>query len=318
MSALSRQQRLKAIISDTLRPVDPIPTQQPARLHTLSDIRWVVFDIYGTVLTSAAGEVAAPDETGADDCESSLLKAFQMTAARYGCGTGPKAGSALAKGFYDLIETEHLRNSSIHRVYPEVDIRSVWEKAFFDQKCPSLSTDNIEEAALRFELAVNPVWPMPNAARVFRQLKIAGYQLGIVSNAQFYTPLVLETLLQDTLENLGFSVTVWSYEIGTAKPSLSLFHRFLAAARHSEPGLSARNILYIGNDMRNDVDPARKLGFRTALFAGDKRSLRLRENDLELESVRPDVVLTDLRQITDVVAGSLKAPAAETVSRKGS
>jgi putative hydrolase of the HAD superfamily len=56
-------------------------------------------------------------------------------------------------------------------------------------------------------------------------------------------------------------------------------------------------VLYIGNDIRNDIWPADRLGCRTALFAGDARSLRLREDDERLSDVKPDRVVTALGQI---------------------
>ena len=40
-------------------------------------------------------------------------------------------------------------------------------------------------------------------------------------------------------------------------------------------------------------------GMRTALFAGDARSLRMRETDPRVNGVDPDIVLTDLDQLID-------------------
>ena len=44
-------------------------------------------------------------------------------------------------------------------------------------------------------------------------------------------------------------------------------------------GFPAERVLFVGNDMLNDVAAAAAVGLRTALFAGDQRSLRLREKD---------------------------------------
>ena len=49
--------------------------------------------------------------------------------------------------------------------------------------------------------------------------------------------------------------------------------------------------------MLNDVLPAKQVGFRTALFAGDRRSLRQREDDLRVSKIVPDLVLTELGQL---------------------
>ena len=53
----------------------------------------------------------------------------------------------------------------------------------------------------------------------------------------------------------------------------------------------------VGNDVRNDLLGARAAGLRTALFAGDARSLRLRRDDPRCAAVCPDLVLTHLSQL---------------------
>ena len=64
-------------------------------------------------------------------------------------------------------------------------------------------------------------------------------------------------------------------------------------------GVSPHAVLYVGNDMLNDMLPAAAAGFQTALFAGDARSLRLRETDPRCIDVSPDIVLTDLSQLIE-------------------
>ena len=47
--------------------------------------------------------------------------------------------------------------------------------------------------------------------------------------------------------------------------------------------------------------PASRVGFRTALFAGDRRSLRPREGDPRTAGVVPDLVITEMRSLLDCV-----------------
>ena len=58
-------------------------------------------------------------------------------------------------------------------------------------------------------------------------------------------------------------------------------------------------VLYVGNDMLNDIYPAAKAGFKTALFAGDSRSLRLRKDKPKCKYLSADIVITDLIQLLD-------------------
>ena len=62
----------------------------------------------------------------------------------------------------------------------------------------------------------------------------------------------------------------------------------LAREKLANIGLRAEDILYVGNDMLNDVWAANRCGFLTALFAGDQRSLRLREDDDQIRGIKPD------------------------------
>jgi putative hydrolase of the HAD superfamily len=61
-------------------------------------------------------------------------------------------------------------------------------------------------------------------------------------------------------------------------------------------------VLFIGNDMLKDIYASSQVGFKTALFAGDKRSLRLRDDDERTAGLKPDYVITELSQILEIVA----------------
>jgi putative hydrolase of the HAD superfamily len=78
---------------------------------------------------------------------------------------------------------------------------------------------------------------------------------------------------------------------------LILFKRAEEAVRAK--GFGADAVLFVGNDMLNDIFPAKSLGFQTALFAGDARSLRLRTDDSRCRNLSADIVLTDLEQLID-------------------
>jgi putative hydrolase of the HAD superfamily len=43
------------------------------------------------------------------------------------------------------------------------------------------------------------------------------------------------------------------------------------------------------------------VGFKTALFAGDARSLRLRENQPKCQNLFADIVITDLLQLLNYI-----------------
>jgi putative hydrolase of the HAD superfamily len=143
----------------------------------------------------------------------------------------------------------------------------------------------------------NPAYPMPGVNDLLKAISAADISMGLISNAQFYTVFVLEGLLGRSLADCGFDrrLLFYSWMEGHAKPSRVMFERARSALR--EMAIPAASVLYVGNDMRNDIVPAASVGFNTALFAGDQRSLRLRESDADCRNLTPDIIVTDLRQL---------------------
>ena len=57
----------------------------------------------------------------------------------------------------------------------------------------------------------------------------------------------------------------------------------------------------VGSNLARDIAPAKKHGFRTALFAADKQSLAASPEQLKDAAFRPDVLLTALPQLLDII-----------------
>jgi putative hydrolase of the HAD superfamily len=187
------------------------------------------------------------------------------------------------------------RHEGSQKDFPEVLAEEIWG-GYGGPLPPSWLGENPldgEEISIRYELQVNPVYPMPGALETLRALQRADAVLGIISNAQFYSPLLFDAYFGASPEDLGFDreLLIYSFAMGEAKPSIRLFER--AAAGLAALGIRRRETLYVGNDMRKDMVPAKTAGFKTALFAGDSRSLRLWEQ----EGQKPDFVLRDLQSL---------------------
>ena len=288
-----------AIIKENCFPLQPIPTGLEPRLEKLPDIRAVAFDIYGTLLISGSGDIGTLQKNDPD-----LAQAEAMQSSLQSIGLNPNENLAqLYNRFQAQIKDTWQRRKSQGVEHPEVEIRVVWQDFLdsldSDGNSPKKVTPDIIEAlAIAFECKVNPVWPMPGIHRTLFELRAAGLPLGIVSNAQFYTPLQLENFKEK--ENLAQyfdpALCNWSYIELEAKPSVRLFAnlRYQLGKRQIAP----EQTLYIGNDLLNDILPAAQTGFRTALFAGDQRSLRLRKNHPLCQGLTPDLIITSLHQLS--------------------
>ncbi len=203
--------------------------------------------------------------------------------------------------FYDLIKEDHQNSKAQGPAYPEVDILEIWGRLLTKLGLAPMDDNTLAQTAIKFECAVNPVWPMPGLESVLESLHKRGFPLGIVSNAQFYTPIMLENFTGTSLGALGFQedLSVWSYKERLGKPSVELFEKLNRSL--SAKGIDPDQTLYVGNDMLNDIWTASQAGLKTALFAGDKRSLRLRESDERCQGLEPDVIITELNQLIHIL-----------------
>ena len=87
--------------------------------------------------------------------------------------------------------------------HPDPDVEVMWTEIFeILQNEGVLSGTATEEQirvfAVEFECRINPTWAMPNAADVLSKLKVDGKVLGLVTDAQFYTPILLKCLIEKT------------------------------------------------------------------------------------------------------------------------
>ncbi|MGJ8698300.1 MAG: HAD family hydrolase [Verrucomicrobiaceae bacterium] len=250
-------------------PLQAIPTGISPSLPQIDGVRFLAWDIYGTLLISGAEEM--PDLPAREKTLRSLLTDYPSLPP-----------FSLITHFENLIAKEHARMRKGGIDFPEVRINEIWEQ-FFD----SLSLERpypIDEFALHFELATNPIWPMPGAAEALSHPAT----IGVVSNSQFYTPLTLEAF------NLPLpQKSFFSRDYRQAKPGRFLFDEL------SHHGVTPRETLYIGNDRLSDIAPAHQAGFRTALFAGDARSYRPRPDRRDLPL--PDAIITSLDQAFQLI-----------------
>ncbi len=269
-------------VEDYLAPLSPLPTDLKPAGRLQQSVQAVLFDIYGTLFISGSGDIGTMRQQNRSQKIERLVRKYRLTLPP----------EELTEAFFEQIETAHREKKKEGIEAPEVEIDRIWMAV--------LGIDDRRLArrfAVEYELIVNPVYPMPGAEETLSGLRKRELFLGVVSNAQFFTPWLFSWFFGKSSEGLGFDsgLLIYSYRFGHAKPSPTLFHA--AAERLRALGVSPGQALMVGNDMKNDVAGAQKAGFQTALFAGDARSLRMREDDPECRDFRPDLVVTELKQI---------------------
>jgi putative hydrolase of the HAD superfamily len=285
----------------------PAPTGMQPYFQADPDIKAVLFDIYGTLVISESGDIEESTITS-----ENLKKALDEAGITLNGNlqTHRHILSEMLTRFKKEIKRIHAENRSEEKPYPEIDILEIWETILTTYKNENLihlsNSLCIKCFTFVFEMLSNNIYPMPGMKDVILKLADKGIPLGIISNAQFYTPVIMNFLLNNRLseeelvEPFDPDLTVFSYQHMRSKPDLYLFERVrnICMAKY---GVRPEQILFVGNDMFRDIYPAAKAGFKTALFAGDRRSLRLRTDKPGMDSVNADYIITDLVQILKTV-----------------
>jgi len=260
------------------------------------NIRAIFFDLYGTLFISEAGDIASSVEKKDG---SFFYKAFKI------CGIKEFDNNYDINKFLNLFYSAILEKHKIEKengnATPEIDIRDIWQETL---NSFGISKNNyeIEKIAVIYESLINKTWPMPGLKNILQFISKKGIPMGIISNAQFYSEYLFEAHLKKSPLQLGFlkSLCYYSYNRKVAKPGKAMFEEALSEIKKAKKIIS-EEILYVGNDMLNDIKPANLSGMKTCLYAGDKRSLRLRTEHEEIKEIRPDYVITDLCMLKDIL-----------------
>ncbi|MCL2793218.1 MAG: HAD family hydrolase [Spirochaetaceae bacterium] len=261
------------------------------------NIKAILFDLYGTLFISEAGDIATCFEK---KDSSFFYKTFKI------CGIKEFDNnndiSKFIIFFYNTILYKHKIARENGNLTPEIDIRDIWQETLSNFGITRNSCE-IEKIAVIHESIVNKTWPMPRLKNILDFISKKGIPMGIISNAQFYSEHLFKAHLKKSPFELGFlkSLCYYSYNKKVAKPGKAMFEEALSEIK-KEKNIISEEILYVGNDMLNDIKPATLLGMKTCLFAGDKRSLRLRTEHKEIKNIKPDYVITKLCMLKEILS----------------
>jgi putative hydrolase of the HAD superfamily len=300
-------QSIEAILNN-LDVMKPLGTGLKASMRKL-DIEAFIFDIYGTLIISATGDI--DKMTVSTEHLKIAFDIGKMEITPQNGSSEKELFHSLLVDFRNAIISYHAEKKSGETPFPEVDIEDIWtmvlSRAAREGKVTLKEDADLRALTIAFELMSNKVYPMPGMEELLQSIKNAGKPMGIISNAQFYTPVIMNFFLQKKIifdryiPPFNEDLIIYSFEEKRSKPDTYLYHK-LAGRLKDNYGVDPRKALFIGNDMLKDIYAAKKAGFKTALFAGDQRSLRLRENKAAVKNVIPDIIITDLNQLKDLLS----------------
>jgi FMN phosphatase YigB (HAD superfamily) len=283
------------------------------RLIRLPGLKAVTWSVYGTLLAIQGGELwfEHPDPFVMYTALSKTIQEFKM----WGCMSRKPGQPAdhLKQVYTDLLVKQKLQPSGGEK-YPELQSDLLWE-AFIKRLLQNDYTFNAgffgalnefsRKVAYFFHASIQGTAAYPGAVLALRQVKSLGLVQGIIANTQCFTLVQLERALlkQDAGARLDDlidpGIRACSHELRARQPSEKLFRSGLQAL--AKGGISPHEVLHIGSHVSLDVIPARRIGMRTALFARDKSSEESANEEPKGMTGRPDVVMTDLLQLSEVI-----------------
>jgi FMN phosphatase YigB (HAD superfamily) len=296
-------------------PAPPEAERAKAKAHLvrLPDIRAVTWNIYGTLLAISGGEFyfEHPVKFIMDVALDKTIQEFKMWGSMSRKPGQP--ADYLRQVYHNLLDELQTVPAAGER-FPEISVDRLWEAFIkrllqkdyqFDAGFYGSLNEFSRKVAYFFHASLQGTACYPGAARALRQVKQAGLLQGLMADAQCFTLMQLQRGLvqQDGTAKLDELIDpdlrACSYEVRARKPSERLFRHLLAAL--AERDIAPSQVLHIGSRAVLDIAPARRLGMRTGLFAGDKASLQATRAQLKETTTRPDVLLTDLSQIADLI-----------------
>jgi putative hydrolase of the HAD superfamily len=272
-----------------------------SRAEKIYGVRAVICDVYGTMIN-----YWRPEFGNKEGRTNALLKSFNAIAQRFGMlqilkslNPDESPEKTLSDFYNGLIALKHEQALKKGTVYPEVKIEEIWSLILLILKkhgykssdfCSFPDNDVARYIAYTYNFISLGREFYPGVVTALEKLTEQNISLGMVSNAQFYTPIDLTLLIReqsnqkidDYLELFDDNLTFFSYEYGVAKPNQLLIRKLFDALY--EFNILPSETVFVGNDLSIDIKPAIEAGMKTALFIGDKESAFVSEPD-----VTPDI-----------------------------
>jgi len=290
--------------------IDPVKAKPS--LHALP-VKAVFWTVYGTLVTIPGGELQFEhaQDFVTDAALEKVIKEFKMWNSM---SRKPGAPSAYMKELFRRALTVLQMAGSGGEKHPEIQTERVWDDIVkklqqkeytFDAGTYGAAAEYIKKIAYFYHASIQGAGPYPGAADALKLTAERGISQGLLGDGQCFTPGQLERCLKQ--QDPGFeldsvvpaALRVISADKRAKKPSETLFKAAIQAA--ATKGISPGEILHVGSSLTRDIAPAKKVGFRTALYAGDRNSLVATPEQLRDPATRPDVLLTELPQILEVI-----------------
>ncbi len=294
-------------------PAAPKIDPPKAKPHlTRFPVKAVMWTAYGTLLAVPGGELQFehPTEFVMDAALDKTIQEFKMWQSM---SRKPGAPAAYMKELYSKALSILQLTGGGGEKHPEVASERIWDDIVkklqqkeyqFDVVTYGALNEFVRKVAYFFHASIQGCGAYPGAADTVRTVSESGRLNGLLADGQCFTPAQIHKTFREQDPSFDVnaffpaSLRVLSAEKKAKKPSDTLFKAAVDALKAK--GIAPSEAVHVGSNLDRDIAPAKKHGFRTALFAGDKASLVASKEHLKDPATRPDVMLTELTQIIEV------------------
>jgi len=292
------------------RVPSPVEVRATPAIQPLTDIRVVLWDVYGTLLRTTGGRFCLiPDpQTPLEIALEKTIHEFNMWNSMYR-KPGPPWQSMIGQ-YTNYHKRLSLAATRRNGDLIDPDLVDIWEgiitKLFdkdysYDEKFYGDKRQFSEKVAYFFHSSLQGVEARPGAVQAMQDLHAIDVQQGLLADGQAFTftQLLRALSLQGTLPPLAGmfhpDAVLFSHELGIRKPSRSLYE--LTCERLKSAGFQLEEVLHISCRLETDLVPAKAAGMKTALLAAEKAGLEAPSEFLKNKDTRPDRLLTSLNQV---------------------
>ncbi len=285
-----------------------------ATLKALPGIKLVLWDVFGTLIRITDGKLMwePTNEVRLQVALDKTIHEFNMWNHMYR-RPGPPWQSII--GLYrDTASRLAMLGTERRGDFSEVDLCVVWksiiERLFereyqFDQDLYGGLQEFSEKVAFFFHCNLQATEARESAVSMMHELAAAGIQQGFLADGQSYS--LVQSLRdlgrQDELPALHQifrpETLLFSHQLGIRKPSKTLFE--YAVSRVRSIGILPSQIVHVSCRLQTDLIPAKAVGMKTVLLAAEKEGLEVSGAQMKDPATRPDRLITDLSQLTEIV-----------------
>jgi hypothetical protein len=294
-------------------PLPPQPVKARPCLTRLPGVRAVTWNLYGTLLNIFGGQLLFehPNKFVMDIALDKTVQEFKMWGSM---SRKPGQPADYMGEIYRRVLSDLRLAPSPGEKYPEIASERIWEAIVkklmqkdykYDVNFYGPLGDYSRKIAYFFHASLQGAACYDGASQALELVHHAGLKQGLVADAQGFSFVQLQRGLTQQHAGIGAALLVepalraLSCEVGGRVPSERLFKHCLNNL--AAMGITPSQVLHVGSRLSLDLAPAKKLGMKTALFAGDKDSLQATKEQLKDPATRPDALLTELPQIAEIV-----------------